>query len=122
MNLRTSPSELLAEVRALVLRELEGLSPSSLVLRLDDVGDQSVFVVARLGDDDAVMVARVYEADLRTGGHALHPVYLSGEDAEALVGALARTRAPRASSSTAGRTTDAPTERRHFRAHDSQEA
>lgn len=86
-----STDRLLAEVRAVVLRELEGLDPSSLVLRLDDVGDQSVFVVARLGDETgSVMVARVYEADLRHEGSVLRPVYLSREDADALVAALSR--------------------------------
>lgn len=86
-----STDRLLAEVRAVVLRELEGLDPSSLVLRLDDVGDQSVFVVARLGDETgSVMVTRVYEADLRHEGSVLRPVYLSGEDADALMTALSR--------------------------------
>ena len=84
-----STDQLLAEVRALVLRELEGLDPSSLVLRLDDVGDPSVFVIARLGDETgSVMVARIYEADLRHEGAVLQPVYLSGEDADILVEAL----------------------------------
>lgn len=116
---RMSPHQLLAEVRALVLRELEGLEPSRLVLRLDDVGDQSVCVVARLGECGAVMVARVYEVDLCSEGAALHPVYLSGDDADALVEALDLTRAPRASSSTPERIRNAPTERRPSRAPDS---
>jgi len=86
-----STDRFLAEVRATVLSELEGLDPASLVLRLDnvDVGDPSVFVVARLGDETgSVMVARIYESDLRRGGAVLQPVDLSGEDAEVLVEAL----------------------------------
>jgi hypothetical protein len=85
-----SSDELLAEVRAVVLRELEGLDPSSLVLRIDGGGaDRSVFVVAQLGrDDGAVMVARVYEDDLSLDGACLQPVFLSSEDAEVLAEAL----------------------------------
>ncbi len=88
-----SGERLLALVRADVLRELEGLDPSSLVLRLDLAADLSVFVVARLGDG-SVMIARVYETELQ-----LQPVYLSSEDAEVLVEALSsrpRAELPRA--------------------------
>ncbi len=75
--------QLLGAVRAIVVRELEGLDLSSLVLRLDDgAADRSVLVVAKLGDG-SVMVARVYEAELQ-----LKPVYLSTVDAEVLVDAL----------------------------------
>lgn len=84
-----STDRFLAEVRATVFRELAGLDPSSIVLRLDDVGDLSDFVVARLGDETgSVMVARIYESDLRREGAVLQPMYLSGEDAEVLVEAL----------------------------------
>jgi len=89
-----STDRLLAEVRATVLRELDGLDPSCLVLRLDDVGDPSVFVAARLGDETGlVMITRIYEADLHREG-ALQPVYLSGEDAEILLGVLSTPEAP----------------------------
>lgn len=91
-----STDQLLADVRAVVLRELENLAPSRLVLRLDDVGDRSVFVVARLGDETgSVMVARVYEADLHRDGAVLQPVYLSDRDAEAFVVAMSEQPRPR---------------------------
>lgn len=81
-----SPDQLLAVVRELVLRELDGLDPSRLVLRLDEgAADRSVFAVARLGDGSA-MFTRVYEVDLPSG---LQPVYLSPEDAALLVESLA---------------------------------
>lgn len=80
-----SPDQLLAHVRAVLLRELEGLDPSSLVLRLDEgAGNRSDFAVARLGDGSA-MVTRVYEVDLPAG---LQPIYLSPEDAALLVESL----------------------------------
>lgn len=78
--------QLLSAARVAVLRELDGLEPSSLVLRLDEGADRSVFAVARLGDG-SVMVTRVYEVDLSCG---LQPVYLSPEDAALLVESLSR--------------------------------
>lgn len=82
-----SPDQFLAEVRALVLRELQDLGPSSLVVRLDDAADRSAFVMARLVDG-AAMVARVYEVDLPLG---LQPVYLAPQDVALFVRAFAHT-------------------------------
>lgn len=89
--------QLLAAARVAVLRELDGLEPSSLVLRLDDGANRSVFAVARLRDGSA-MVTRVYEVDLPS---SLRPVYLSLEDAALLVESLARE--PRQASRSRGR-------------------
>lgn len=83
--------QFLAAVRDAVLRELDGLHPWSLSLRLDHQSERSAFVVARLGDGGA-MIARVYGADLPSG---FTPVFVSPDDAAVLVESFTRGREAR---------------------------
>ena len=89
---RRSAPQLLAEVEPLFRREVDTFDGERHVgLRVDGrFPDRSVFAVAWLKGDEALAVARVYEADLdHAPAQAMQLVYLGGEDLE-LVRLVAR--------------------------------